>query len=707
MAVDSGDPSISIPVGIVIGLLASFVQSLGLTIQRKSHVLNQSLPEDQQKVEHRRPLWLLGFAIFISSNLFGSLVQIASLPVVILAPLGAVSLLWNAFFARILLGDVFSAWMVLGTLLIAGGAVLIAVFGIVPEPTHSLEDLLRLFNRPAFIAYFSILGVFVLLWLVITHIVEYSYTRRVKLADVTPPLSPLLAPNSAPSLLTTATTATSAVDPTTATERTPLIDRKPHTRSKSPSPSSSIRSMITSPLSFTASSPRTPIFLASSYASISGILSGMCLLFAKSGVELLLLTISGHNQFWRWQAWVLVLSLVVFALLQLWYMHKSLVLADPTLVCPLAFCFYNLSSIVNGLVYFDQFSLLPVSHLLLVGLGIVILLSGVWIISFPPGGGSGVAISTWTEGESTEMELTGEDSDIEAQEDEHEAYADEPLPMHEHAQTEAARDRERMPSGLGLSIITEPPTPIPAPQLSPGLTSPGRSKGRWSATHARQQTDSALLSLSPPPRRSRSTYTASTGQGMADALLSPPSSRRRRRTTLASTSGAGSASLSPPHFPLPLSPSASGIGGFTIGLSPISPGFSIVPRERRRRFTGSGLAGQLGSGGSISGNRHEDHGVSDAEGAGTSVGSPGRRGRRPSAGWKMRRVVSEGDAVAENAQRPEERVAGLPYGTDLEHGRRGDEGERAREGEGNGQQAKGRWRWLRNAFAFGGADSRR
>ncbi len=84
--------------------------------------------------------------------------QIASLPVVILAPLGAVSLLWNAFFARMLLGDVFSPWMILGTLLIAGGAVLIAVFGIVPEPTHSLEDLLALFRRPPFVAYFSTLG---------------------------------------------------------------------------------------------------------------------------------------------------------------------------------------------------------------------------------------------------------------------------------------------------------------------------------------------------------------------------------------------------------------------------------------------------------------------------------------------------------------------------------------------------------------------
>jgi magnesium transporter len=46
---------ISVAVGITIGLLASFVQSLGLTIQRKSHVLNQALPEEQQRVEHRRP----------------------------------------------------------------------------------------------------------------------------------------------------------------------------------------------------------------------------------------------------------------------------------------------------------------------------------------------------------------------------------------------------------------------------------------------------------------------------------------------------------------------------------------------------------------------------------------------------------------------------------------------------------------------------
>lgn len=46
---------ISLPVGIVIGLIASIIQSLGLTMQRKSHILNEMKPENQRTVEHRRP----------------------------------------------------------------------------------------------------------------------------------------------------------------------------------------------------------------------------------------------------------------------------------------------------------------------------------------------------------------------------------------------------------------------------------------------------------------------------------------------------------------------------------------------------------------------------------------------------------------------------------------------------------------------------
>lgn len=48
--------------------------------------------------------------------------------------------------------------MIIGTILIAGGAVLIGIFGMVPEPTHSLDDLLLLFQRREFVIYFSLLG---------------------------------------------------------------------------------------------------------------------------------------------------------------------------------------------------------------------------------------------------------------------------------------------------------------------------------------------------------------------------------------------------------------------------------------------------------------------------------------------------------------------------------------------------------------------
>ena len=107
----------------------------GLTIQRKSHLLNESLPVSEQKRDYRRPLWIGGFAIFISSNLLGpslvplrqysrlltitrcslgTIFQIGALPIVVLGPLGAVSLLYNAFFAKIILGDRFTLHLIAG-----------------------------------------------------------------------------------------------------------------------------------------------------------------------------------------------------------------------------------------------------------------------------------------------------------------------------------------------------------------------------------------------------------------------------------------------------------------------------------------------------------------------------------------------------------------------------------------------------------------
>lgn len=76
----------------------------------------------------------------------------------------------------------------------------------------------------------------------------------------------------------------------------------------------------------------------------------------------------------------------------------------------MAFCFYNLSSIVNGLVYYDQFGALTTLHLCLVILGIVVLLGGVWAVSVTSKDGGGVEPGTWHEGGEAAMNEQNEDA---------------------------------------------------------------------------------------------------------------------------------------------------------------------------------------------------------------------------------------------------------------------------------------------------------
>lgn len=61
----------------------------------------------------------------------------------------------------------------IGTLLIATGATLIAVFGVVSEPNHSLDELLVLFARAGFVAYFVIIGVAVFGVLVVVSLCNF------------------------------------------------------------------------------------------------------------------------------------------------------------------------------------------------------------------------------------------------------------------------------------------------------------------------------------------------------------------------------------------------------------------------------------------------------------------------------------------------------------------------------------------------------
>ena len=69
---------------------------------------------------------------------------------------------------------------VIGTCFILIGAVMIALFGAVNEPNHSLEDLIELYKRPAFIAYFSITELVVIGLLIANKFGEYALVQMIR-----------------------------------------------------------------------------------------------------------------------------------------------------------------------------------------------------------------------------------------------------------------------------------------------------------------------------------------------------------------------------------------------------------------------------------------------------------------------------------------------------------------------------------------------
>ncbi|KAF9123384.1 hypothetical protein BGW39_009009 [Mortierella sp. 14UC] len=355
-------------VGISIAVGTSFIQSLGLTIQRKSHVINEAIhPKELRRQACHRPLWHLGFHTYILSNLTGTIFSIGYLPVIILAPLGAVTLVFNALFARLLLGDTFSRQSAAGTFLILLGAIMIGLFGVVPEPSHSLEDLIELWKRPAFIIYFSLIELTVVSLLVANRIVEKMLTR-----------------NAQASLAAHHRTG-SASDINGVGVGSNLNNNSNNNLNIHSGP----YGKLLGGRAFGKLSPtKIKTILGISYGCVGGMLSSQALLFAKSAIELLYLTIvEGQNQFENPLSWFLVVALITAALLQLYYLNQGLRLCDTVLLVPLSFCAYNVSCLFNGLVYYNQWGRLYWWQILLILFGISQVLVGVLVLAWRPSAG--------------------------------------------------------------------------------------------------------------------------------------------------------------------------------------------------------------------------------------------------------------------------------------------------------------------------------
>lgn len=93
--------------------------------------------------------------LFIVSNILGSSIQITTLPLVILSPLQASGLVFNSICATLILSEPFTRYSLIGTILVCTGAALIAAFGAMKEPAHSLDELLDLLAKKTFLSWMA------------------------------------------------------------------------------------------------------------------------------------------------------------------------------------------------------------------------------------------------------------------------------------------------------------------------------------------------------------------------------------------------------------------------------------------------------------------------------------------------------------------------------------------------------------------------
>lgn len=180
--VQDSDGSISgIILGCSVAIISSAIQSLGITLQRKSHLLTHCIGHNHHYHQrYKRNMWFLGFMLFIIANVFGSLIQLTTLPLIILSPLQSIGLIFNAILSCLLLpGEKFTKKLAIGTMVIANGAFIVAFNGNVePAPVDDNKNkefklILEKLTRKSFLGWFMttyfVIAVLILLNLIISR----------------------------------------------------------------------------------------------------------------------------------------------------------------------------------------------------------------------------------------------------------------------------------------------------------------------------------------------------------------------------------------------------------------------------------------------------------------------------------------------------------------------------------------------------------
>ena len=271
---------------------------------------------------------------------------------------------------------------------------------------QTVPELIRLFLRPAFIAYFSVeIFVDILIIMVIKY-VEYNISQLKE--ERSRSFSNLSIRNEAqssiPSLIIESTSGDIFYTPIdhpdlniiespeaaeVATEETPLVAKPLSGRDFGANRHSASSPLLRSSTTLRAiKKGRMSTLVGIMYAALGGMVASITLILTKSGVEILFKSlVDTGNQAHRAFALVLLIILVISAVVQVKLSHKvyslnaALKYELPVVVLPVFFSLFTCLSLTNTMVYLDAFEIGHPIYFLYLTFGVVLLISGVFTLS--------------------------------------------------------------------------------------------------------------------------------------------------------------------------------------------------------------------------------------------------------------------------------------------------------------------------------------
>lgn len=143
-------------VGISLAIGGNLLISGALNVQKAVHNATERLPREQRRAYTRMPLWWVGFFMTILGEL-GNFAAYGFAEASLVTPLGAVSVVSNAFIAAIVLNEGLRARDVCGCVLVVVGSAIIAATAAMHEEYLDPALFMQYVRAPLFLAFSAIL----------------------------------------------------------------------------------------------------------------------------------------------------------------------------------------------------------------------------------------------------------------------------------------------------------------------------------------------------------------------------------------------------------------------------------------------------------------------------------------------------------------------------------------------------------------------